>query len=531
MNQESTLDSVRQGELVAALADPSCYPHPVDSVEHLETHISHILLAGDYAYKIKKPLNLGFLDFTSLSRRNFFCNEELRLNRRLAPDLYLACIAIGGTVADPVLGTEPDQAIEYAVKMRRFPQSALLDKQLADGVLQPRHADALARQLADFHGAIPRVVATSPFGSPERILQPALDNFTQTRPLLSDAESLEQLSRLEEWTRGAYQRLRDHLAARKADGFIRECHGDLHLGNMIRQDDRIEIFDGIEFNDDFRWIDVMSDLAFLTMDLCRRQASGLAWRLLNVYLEFSGDYAGLAVLPFYQVYRAMVRAKIAAIRRHQPDLDASQRQAVHDECLAYLNLAQSFTCGQTPFLLITHGVSGSGKSYFTRQLLETLGAIRLRSDVERKRLFGLGPLDASDSAPDQGLYTPEASHRTYEQLRRVAGDILAAGYPVLVDATFLEQERRRLFRDLAEQRGVPFVLLACAADPEILRTRVAQRLAQGGDAAEADIAVLEQQLAGYTPPAAGERPLFSAAYADGEALRRAILERVSEPAP
>jgi len=530
MKQESTLDSARQRELVAALADPSRYPHPVESVEHLETHISHILLAGDYAYKIKKPLNLGFLDFTSLSRRNFYCNEELRLNRRLAPDLYLACIAICGSAADPVLGGEPDKAIEYAVKMRRFPQSALLDKQLADEVLQRRHADALARQLADFHGAIAHAAAASPFGSPERILQPALDNFTQTRPLLNGAEFLEQLSLLEEWTRLAYQRLRNHLAARKADGFIRECHGDLHLGNMIRQDDRIAIFDCIEFNDDFRWIDVMSDLAFLTMDLCRRQASELAWRLLNVYLEFSGDYAGLAVLPFYQVYRAMVRAKIAAIRRHQPDLDASQRQAVRDECLAYLNLAHSFTRGQAPFLLITHGVSGSGKSYFTNQLLETLGAIRLRSDVERKRLFGLGPLDASDSALDQGLYTPEASLRTYQQLRMLAGDILAAGYPVLVDATFLEQERRRVFQDLANQRGVPFVLLACTADPETLRARVRQRLAQGGDAAEADIAVLAQQLARYKPPAAEERPLFSDACANGEALRQAILGRVSRPA-
>lgn len=526
MKQEPTQDSVQQGQLVAALTDPSRYPHPVEAVEHLETHISHILLAGDYAYKIKKPLNLGFLDFTSLSRRNFYCHEELRLNQRLAPDLYLACIAISGSAADPVLGGDPDKAIEFAVKMRRFPQSALLDKQLADGVLQRRHADALARQIADFHGAIARASATSPFGSPERIVQPALDNFTQTRPLLNDAESLEQLGRLEAWTRLAYQRLRDHLAARKADGFIRECHGDLHLGNMIRQDDRIEIFDGIEFNDDFRWIDVMSDLAFLTMDLCRRQASGLASRILNVYLEFSGDYAGLAALPFYQVYRAMVRVKVAAIRQHQPDLDARQRQAVRNECLGYLQLAQSFTRGQTPFLLITHGVSGSGKSYFTSELLETLGAIRLRSDVERKRLFGLGPLDASASALDQGIYTAEAGRRTYEQLRKLAGDILAAGYPVLVDATFLEPERRRVFRDLAEQQGVPWVLLACTADPATLRARVAQRLAEGGDAAEADSAVLEQQLAGYTPPAAEEQPLFSDACADGEALRQAILRRV-----
>lgn len=521
MNQE--LDAAGQTALARALTNPTCYPHPVESVQHLETHISHILLAGEYAYKIKKPLNLGFLDFTTLERRKFCCLEELRLNRRLAPALYLDCVPIGGAPTQPLLGAV--DAIEYAVKMRRFPQTELLDRCLAEGRLRTDHIDALARRLADFHGAVERLDERRPLGAPEQVQQPALDNFTALSELLTEPAERPLLERLEQWTQATFAALRGVLAARHAGGFIRECHGDLHLGNMFLEQDQIVIFDCIEFNEALRWIDVMSDLGFLLMDLHYRGAAGYAWRLLNGYLEYSGDYDGLRVLPYYQVYRALVRAKIAAIRERQPALSAAEREKQRRECRRHLELALAFTRPAPPWLLITQGVSGSGKSYASAHLAEQPGAVRIRSDVERKRLFGLAPLAASHSGLNQGLYAPEAGRRVYQRLATLADRILAAGYPALVDATFLEAEQRRPFRDLAAARGAPFILLACRAAPATLRERVAARKARGDDAAEADLQVLERQLEHYAPPAPAEQPLWLDA-ADPAALRAAVLARL-----
>ena len=512
-----------QTALIAALLQPKRYPHPVTTVEHLQTHISHVLLAGDYAYKIKKPLNLGFLDFTSLERRKYYCEEELRLNGRLAPEIYLNCLAIGGEPANPILGG--GAAIEYAVRMRRFPQEALLDRVLAAGRLEPHHLEALARRLADFHRTIPAADPATPLGLPEWVRQPMLDDFTQTRPLLADPADLDALRAVERWTLAASERLGPRLAERKTGGWIRECHGDLHLGNMILTDaGQVTVFDCIEFNDNLRWIDVISDLAFLTMDLRFRGAGEFAQRVLNTWLEFSGDFAGAALLVYYQVYRAMVRAKINAIQANQNGVPEAARATARENCRAYLQLALALTQEPAPFLLITHGVSGSGKSHRTGHLLELFpGAIRIRSDVERKRLFGLGPLDDSGSALGQGLYAPDASARTYQRLYDLADGLIAAGHPVLVDATFMKRAHRQPFRKLADRHGVPFILLDCAADPDTLRARVVARRARGDDAAEADVEVLERQLRYDEPPAADENPLKTDSDNDVERLQVAIV--------
>ena len=516
-------ETLDQAALIAALLQPDRYPHPVTTVEHLQTHISHVLLAGDYAYKIKKSLNLGFLDFTSLARRKYYCEQELRLNSRLAPDLYLDCVPIGGSVSQPVLGATRE-IIEYAVRMRRFPQEALLNQMLAAGRLENRHMDTLARRLATFHHTI-AADPTASFGTPERVRGPMLDDFTHARPLLTDPSDLDILAAVERWTLATTQRLWPRLAERKAGGWIRECHGDLHLGNLVLTDtDQITIFDCIEFNDDLRWIDVINDLAFLLMDLRFHGAGGFAQRLLNTYLEYGGDFAGVALLSYYQVYRAMVRVKINAIQasqdHHTPEPD---RAAARARCRDYLRLALALAQEPTPFLLITHGVSGSGKSRRTGQLLEIFpGAIRLRSDVERKRLFGLGPLDDSSSTLGGGLYTPDVSARTYQRLYDLADGLLAASHQVLVDATFMKRAHRQPFRDLAARHGVPFILLDCIADPETLRARVTVRRARGDDAAEADIDVLERQLRHDEPPAIDENPLKTDGDTDVERLRAAI---------
>ncbi|MCB1778174.1 MAG: AAA family ATPase [Candidatus Competibacteraceae bacterium] len=515
--------SFDQSTLITALLRPDCYAHPATTVEHVQTHISHLLLVGDYAYKIKKPVNLGFLDFTSLEHRHYYCQQELRLNGRLAPDLYLACLAIGGDPRHPVLGAEP--AIEYAVWMRRFPQETLLDRRLAAGRLENCHIEGLARQLAGFHQTIPLADPTTPFGEPEQVLQPMLDNFTAIRPRLSDLDDRAILAEVERWTLDASARWRGRLMERKACGWIREGHGDLHLGNMILTDDgQVTIFDGIEFNDALRWIDVMNDLAFLIMDLQAHRVGHFAQRALNVWLEYSGDFAGVALLNYYQVYRAMVRAKVNAIQARQEGIADADCIAARERCRDYLRLALALTQEPAPFLLITHGVSGSGKSRRSGQLMEVCsGAIRIRADVERKRLFGLCPLDDSRSRFGQGLYTPEASARTYQRLLELAQELLAAKHPVLVDATFLKRAHREPFRELATRHGVPFILLACGADADTLRERVAARRERGDDAAEADVDVLERQLQFVEPPAPDEYPLKTTGDGDLERLRAAIL--------
>lgn len=493
-----------QQALIAALQDPAAYPHPVCAVQTVQTHISTVLLTGEYAYKIKKPLDLGFLDFSTLARRKHFCEEELRLNRRLAPQLYLEVVGFAGSPTAPAIGG-PGEPFEYAVKMRQFDQDQLLDRVLARGELDPAVLDEVARRMARFHAQAAVAGEDMPFGTPEAVLAPMTQNFEQLRPLLSDPARLDQLARLEAWTLARHAELAPLLAARKRDGFVRECHGDMHLGNIALLADGVAIFDGIEFNDYFRWIDVMSEIAFLTMDLDDRGAQALSRRVLNAYLEESGDYAGLALLRFYQVYRAMVRAKVSSIRLAQGGLAEEERARILKAYQGYADLAEQYTTMACPALLLTHGVSGSGKSTIAQALVEQLGAIRIRSDVERKRLFGLEALARTKSELDAGIYSAQASEQTYARLAELAETVVAAGFTVVVDATFLRREQREPFAALAAARHIPYAVLSLEADPELLRARVSARYGQGKDASEADLRVLEKQLA-QAEPLGGDEP-------------------------
>ncbi len=458
-------------------------------VEVVETHISWVLLVGGYAYKIKKAISLGFLDFSTLEKRRFYCAEELRLNRRLAPDLYLEAVAISGSAGQPRLNSgEP--AIEYAVKMRRFPQSGLLDQALLRGDLTAATIDAIARKIADFHAAIAVAAGDSPFGTSQRVHQPVAENFAQIRAQRGIPPHPE-LDELERWSEREYRARQAAFAARKAQGCIRECHGDLHLGNIVLLDGEAVPFDGIEFNENLRWIDVVSEAAFLAMDLQDRQQPRLARRFLNAYLEQTGDYAGLAVLRYYLAYRAMVRAKVAAIRAGQSDPAGAEQEGLRNLLNGYIELAQGYTRPARPFLAITHGLSGSGKTTATQALLEAMEVFRIRSDVERKRLYGLKPEARSDGA---GIYSPEATRRTYDKLAELARGIIRSGFPAIVDAAFLKPRERAAFRELARELGVPFAILDFTAPASLLRERVEQRRRHGHDASEADVAVLENQL-------------------------------------
>jgi aminoglycoside phosphotransferase family enzyme len=270
-----------QEALVGALANPVCYPHPVERVRVIETHISHVLLTGRYAYKIKKPVDLGFLDFSTLERRRFYCEEELRLNRRLAPQMYLEVVAIGGTPQAPQLGVPAEEAIEYAVKMREFPQEALLDHRLGLGELSIEHIDAIAAVVAAFHQRVERAAPQQGYGSAAHVQTAVWQTFAQIRPLLGTAAEREALDELEAWSEREHATLLPLFVERQCQGYVRECHGDLHLGNIALVDDEIQVFDGIEFNPNLRWIDVISEIAFLVMDLDEHGRPDLAWRFLN----------------------------------------------------------------------------------------------------------------------------------------------------------------------------------------------------------------------------------------------------------
>ncbi len=467
--------------LVTALADPRCYGSAVKTVDVVETHISWVFLTGRYAYKVKKPLKLPFLDFSTLKRRRHFCVEELRLNRRLAPELYLDVVPIGGSAKSPRIGKKP--AFEYAVKMREFDADARLDRQLrADSVSRAAIA-AFAERLADFHRKLAPIRGSAIAGiAAESALRNVEDLGTELR-----RGRKRELQKLRAWTQRECTRLAGAFGRRVVAGAHRECHGDLHLENLLLRDDTIVAFDALEFDARLREIDVISEAGFLAMDLIAHRRTDLAFAFLNRYLEIDGDYTSVDVLRFYLVYRALVRAKVNAIKRKQNAGPEAGRDP-------YLRTALELTKVRRPLLLITHGLSGSGKTHVTDELVWRLPSLRIRSDLERKRLHGVAALARTGSAVGRGLYGQKEHDRTYATLGSIADRLLRHGHSAIVDATFLRRADRRAFRDIAAANGARFAILDCTASDAELRRRIVARGRGGRDASEATLAVLEAQL-------------------------------------
>ena len=475
-------------------------------IELVETHISWVLLGPRLAWKLKKPVRLPFLDFSTARARQAACREELRLNRRLAPTLYRAVVPVRGTPSAPCVGGA-GASIDHLVLMRRFAPGALLSEQLLAGTLEAAHLEQLANRMAAFHAAAPVAQAGDPAGSPARVLKAVLDVLQQ----LESRPCAPSVATLRAWIGSQASALATAWEARRRQGAVRECHGDLHLANCVRLGGEVTAFDCIEFDPALRWIDVMSDVAFLTMDLQAHGRPDLAFRFLDAYLQAGGDHGGLGVWRFYSVYRALVRALVHLL---QPPGSAPRRD--------YLACALALARGSAPRLIVTCGVSGSGKSTVATQLLEALGAIRLRSDVERKRLFGLGAMQRSaDLALD--IYTEQATRQTFDRLLALAAQALLAGFPVVVDAAFLRRKERALFRALAGRQGVPFTIVHCHADHEVLVRRLHHRAVQGSDPSEATVDVLERQLATQEPPDETERACTMSLSTEGQIDIEALL--------
>lgn len=413
----------------------------------VETHISWVLLGADRAWKIKKPVRFGPVDYTTREARRRFCEEEVRVNRRLAPGLYLGVVEFG----DPP---------EPAVEMRRFPEGALFSERLDAKTLEPGDVDALAERLAQFHLHAPKAPSGSSFGDPSLRAEAALAVATP---------------QLREWMMRESQRLMPLWAARREQGFIRECHGDLHLANLLVFDGEVQAFDAIEFDEKLRWIDIVDDIAFAVMDFAAQGRRDFAYRLLNGWLDRTGDHGGAGVLRFSLVYRALVRARVAGARG---DTEGARR---------YEDAAQDWIEAWHPALVITHGLPGSGKTFESQRLLEREGMLRLRSDVERKRLHGLAMLDDSRKR-GMDIYSAAATERTYDELFHTATTWLAEGWPVILDAAFLRRAERDAAREVARAAKVPFRILHCEAPDAVLHERLQKRR---GDASEADVRVLD----------------------------------------
>ncbi|MEP7297387.1 MAG: AAA family ATPase [Burkholderiales bacterium] len=461
-----------------------------------ETHLSWVLLTTEHAYKLKKPLRLPFVDFSTLALRRHFCAEELRLNRRLAPTLYLDVVEVregaGGLTFDG-----DGALLDVAVKMRRFPDGALWSERVAAGELTPHDVDGLALRLADFHRHCAVAAVASGFGSTalhERVTLRLVQGLDAAAPsLMADGG----WAALRAWALARPALLAPVFEARCRDGRVRECHGDLHLANLIEVDGDVTAFDGIEFDPALRWIDVLDDVAFVAMDLMAHAHDTLAWRFLDAWFEATGDFDGLPALRFALVSRALVRAQVAVL--------SDAQHAARPGAGEYLALAARLSTAHDPRLAITHGLPGSGKSVVSQALSEQAGAVRVRSDVERKRLFGIGALQSSQGRIAGGIYDSASTQRTYARLLDVARTALGAGWPVIVDAAFMRADERRVFAALAEAQRAPFTIVDCQAPAAVLRDRLARRNARGDDASEADAAVLETLSAVAEPLGEAER--------------------------
>lgn len=485
---------------LACLQKAEAYPHPVDTVRLIETHVSWVLLAGEFAYKIKRPVCYPFVDMRSPEQRHFYCREELRLNRRFAPDLYLDVVPItrDGKRAR-IEGT--GEVIEHAVRMRQFDTREELDRLLAEGRVEPLELGDFGKRLADIHDRLPAADVGERYGSVALVTASLRENLKQV-------EALSRRAGLGFDSQAIGPALRERLdecsalvEVRHASGRVRECHGDLHCRNVVRSGGRLIAFDGLEFEPAFRWIDVAEEIAFLFMDLSRRGGQAHANAFVNGYLTESGDYESVRLLRLYGAHRALVRAKVAAL---ESDGASNHR--------AYVDCARSLLERRRPMLVLMSGLSGSGKTWLARQLASRIGAIHVRSDIERKRLAGPAARD----------YGREANDNTYRRMASCAADILAGGFCAIADATFQRRADRALFSRLAADAGVQLMLVRCRAPTEVLRARILERARKGNDASEADLAVLAHQQRSFEAIDPGE----SLEVIDADTTREGIVDEL-----
>lgn len=500
--------------LVEALSDPAAYPHPVEKVTVIHTHISVAFLAGKFAYKLKKPVDFGFLDFTTPEKRRHFCEEEVRLNRRLAPSVYLGVEPVTRT-PDGLRVGGTGEAIDWVVKMERLPTGASLLDRLERGEVTPELIARLASTVADFHAKAEAGSHVSRYGRFEVVAANARDNFTQSEPTVGRALSRPVFDRLRSLTDATLERLRPLIESRAARGVPRDTHGDLHLDHVYHfperapPDDLVAI-DCVEFSERFRCADPVADAAFLVMDLVFRGRRDLADVFADSYFRAANDSEGRQLLPFYVAYRAAVRGKVEGLELGEKEIPADERADALRRARGHwlLALGELAEPAERPALVLVGGLPGTGKSTLARGLVEKAGFTVIRSDVVRKELAGLAP----ESRAGAEHYTPEWSDRTYAECLKRAEERLFAGGRAIVDATLGEEERRRAFLEAAARLCVPAVFLVCKSNPGVVRQRIVNRR---GDASDADVGVYERAASRWEEVAPAARAVTHEIPTDG----------------
>lgn len=474
--------------LITQMLSKDFYPHPVtEPIELIQTHISFVLLTGKYAYKVKKPMNFGFLDFSTLEKRHFFCQEELRLNRRLAPNLYLQVLGITGD-RDRFEFSE-DNVTEYAIQMVQFPQENLLINVFERNELTLDQVRDIGKQLANFHAKAETSDRISSFGTATGLKAVADDNYACTDKYIGLAQTQTQLEQTRGYTDRCFIDNADLFSDRLAQGKIRECHGDLHLKNICLVDNEVQIFDCIEFNEPFRNTDVLYDAAFLVMDLQYRGRRDLANAFLNTYLELTNDYRGVLLLPLFCSMRAYIRAKVTSFLLDDPNIPEPVKETAKQEASDYYNLAYQYTQPTTGKLYMMSGLSGSGKSTTARELAQKIEAIHLRSDAIRKHLAGIDLMQRGDDT----LYSPEMTKRTYDRLLNLGISLASKGFQVILDAKYDRQSLRAEVIAQANSHQIPLEIIHCTADPETLKQRLSDRTTANTDIADATPEIFKSQ--------------------------------------
>lgn len=476
--------------VIQQMMQPGFYPHPVKApIRLIQTHVSYVFLTGDYAYKLKKPVNFGFLDFSTLAARQHFCLQEIQMNQQNAPEIYLEVLPITQT-GDKIELNGTGQAVEYALKMREFPQDDLFSSLFEQDRLTPTHMEELGKIVAQFHATAQTSDYIRSFGEISKVRQAFDENYQQTEKYIGvdGPQTSQQFLETKEFTDSFFANQQELFQSRIQNNWIRECHGDLHLRNICLWHDKIQLFDRIEFNEPFRFVDVMYDIAFAVMDLEARGRKDLGNAFLNTYIEQTGDWEGLQVLPLYLSRQAYVRAKVTSFLLDDPGVPEDVKKEAIVTAADYYRLAWEYTQQCQGQLILMSGLSGSGKTTVARHLARKLGAIHLRSDAVRKHLAGI----SLEQKGEAELYTSAMNHKTYERLLELGIKLSSQGFPVILDAKYDREEFRKDAISLAKSHQLPVKIVYCTAPEDVLRDRL---LSRTGDVSDATADLISQQQA------------------------------------
>ncbi len=483
--------------LVAALQNPRIYPEKPAKIDLVQTHISAIFLAGQHVYKVKKPVNFGFLDFTTLEKRKYYCQQEVDLNRRLAKKVYLGVVEVRAHRGRVYIGDGPGEVIEYAVKMKRLPQDCMMDKWMARGAITSEVVERIAAKIAHFHARAATSPEISKFGNIQTIRGNLEENFSETEKYVGPVISSDLYREIIEATRRFLERHLPLFHKRIADGKIRDCHGDLHLQHICLGEE-ILIFDCIEFNQRFRYSDVAADIAFLLMDLDYHQQPLLSAELASHYLMISQDWSLYLFLDFYKSYRAYVRAKVTSFRLDDPNISSEAKASTLKEARRYYLLSHYYAKRMNrPMMVVTGGWIGTGKSTIARALAEVLGWEWLRADVLRKELAQVPILEHRFEEFQKGIYSPDFSQKTYRALIENAWNHLKSGESVVLDASFKKQAARQTARDLARETQADFLFIECKCSDEEIRKRLDRRAREKSEPSNGRWEILAEQKKDY----------------------------------